>query len=180
LEIDPHPTVTATVSTEFTIQIWIRNIPEGYSIAGFDLRVTWEPTQMELVSHQEFTPPGKNWDKYPHPFPDHYDLGATSTGSSETTDLEMAWFSLTFHCLTEGSSKITVSTLKETVFLSDGTQIHETYPESFQITCNQVEPSPVGGLVMPTNKLEILTPYLALAGLIAAVSAVVVVKRRRD
>jgi hypothetical protein len=38
----------------------------------------------------------------------------------------------------------------------------------------------VGGLVMPTNKLEILTPYLALAGLIAAVSAVVAVKRRKD
>jgi hypothetical protein len=38
----------------------------------------------------------------------------------------------------------------------------------------------VGGVVVPTNKLEILTPYLALAGLIAAVSAVVVVKKRRD
>jgi hypothetical protein len=39
-------------------------------------------------------------------------------------------------------------------------------------------PNPVGGIVMPTNKLEILTPYLALAGLIIAVSAVVVIKRR--
>jgi hypothetical protein len=39
---------------------------------------------------------------------------------------------------------------------------------------------PVGGLVMPTDKLEILTPYLALAGLVAVVSAVVVVKRRRN
>jgi TolB protein len=38
----------------------------------------------------------------------------------------------------------------------------------------------VGGLVMPTNKLEIVAPFAALAGLIAAVSAVVVVKRRRD
>jgi LPXTG-motif cell wall-anchored protein len=33
---------------------------------------------------------------------------------------------------------------------------------------------------MSTNKLEILTPYIALAGLVIAVSAVVVVKRRRD
>jgi Tol biopolymer transport system component len=38
---------------------------------------------------------------------------------------------------------------------------------------------PVGGVVSPTNKLEILTPYLALAGLVIAVSVVVVVKRRR-
>ena len=39
---------------------------------------------------------------------------------------------------------------------------------------------PVGGIVMPTNKLEVLTPYLALAGLVAVVSAVVLVKKRRD
>ena len=38
----------------------------------------------------------------------------------------------------------------------------------------------VGGVVVPANKLEILTPYLALAGLVAAVSAVVAVKRRRE
>jgi hypothetical protein len=41
-------------------------------------------------------------------------------------------------------------------------------------------PRPVGGIVMPTNKLEILTPYLAVAGLVAIVSAVVLVKRRKD
>jgi len=39
-------------------------------------------------------------------------------------------------------------------------------------------PRPVGGITLPTNKLEILTPYIALAGLIATLSAVVVVKRR--
>ena len=41
-------------------------------------------------------------------------------------------------------------------------------------------PRPVGGVAIPTNKLEILAPYLALVGLIAAVFTVVVVKRRRD
>jgi len=49
-------------------------------------------------------------------------------------------------------------------------------------TSVDVEPPeklPVSGLVMPVNKLEILTPYLALAGLIAASSAVVVVRKRR-
>lgn len=40
--------------------------------------------------------------------------------------------------------------------------------------------STVGGVVMPTNKLEIVAPFAALAGLIAAVSAVVMVNRRRD
>jgi hypothetical protein len=43
-----------------------------------------------------------------------------------------------------------------------------------------VAPAPVGGVVVTTNKLALVTPYLALAGLIVAVSAVVVVKKRRD
>jgi hypothetical protein len=40
--------------------------------------------------------------------------------------------------------------------------------------------SPVGGIAVPTNKFEILTPYLALAGLIIAVSTVYVIKKRID
>lgn len=33
--------------------------------------------------------------------------------------------------------------------------------------------------VAPVNKLAVLTPYFALAGLVAAVSTVVVIKRKR-
>ena len=40
--------------------------------------------------------------------------------------------------------------------------------------------STVGGISTPTNKLSLLTPYLALAGLIAVVSAVYVIKKRKD
>jgi len=39
---------------------------------------------------------------------------------------------------------------------------------------------PVGGVLMPTNKLEIVATFAALAGLVIAVSAVVAVKKRRD
>jgi hypothetical protein len=42
------------------------------------------------------------------------------------------------------------------------------------------EPNPVGGVVLPTSKLQIVAPFAALAGLIIAVSAVVAVKRRKD
>ncbi len=41
-------------------------------------------------------------------------------------------------------------------------------------------PPPVGGVVSPVNKLAIIAPYLALAGLIAAVSTVYVIKKRKD
>jgi hypothetical protein len=39
--------------------------------------------------------------------------------------------------------------------------------------------NPVGGVIAPVNKLVLATPFLALAGLIVAVSAVVAVKKRR-
>ncbi|MEM3501760.1 MAG: DNRLRE domain-containing protein [Candidatus Bathyarchaeia archaeon] len=38
---------------------------------------------------------------------------------------------------------------------------------------------PVGGIVMSTNKLEIVTPYIALACLVISLSTAVVVKRRK-
>ena len=39
--------------------------------------------------------------------------------------------------------------------------------------------APVGGVVTPVNKIAILAPYLALAGLIIAVSSVYVIKKRK-
>jgi hypothetical protein len=40
--------------------------------------------------------------------------------------------------------------------------------------------APVGGFLVPVNKLAVITPYLALAGLILAVSTVFVIRRRKD
>jgi hypothetical protein len=40
-------------------------------------------------------------------------------------------------------------------------------------------PPPVGGVIAPVDKLAVLTPYLALAGLIIAVS-VIVIRKRKD
>jgi TolB protein len=39
--------------------------------------------------------------------------------------------------------------------------------------------TPVGGVASPVNKLELIAPYLALAGLIVAVSTIFVIKRRK-
>jgi len=37
----------------------------------------------------------------------------------------------------------------------------------------------VGGVLVPKNSLEILTPYIALAGLVAAISTIFVIKKRK-
>jgi len=83
--------------------------------------------------------------------------------SPDVTDIEMAWASLTFHCLAEGTSQIVVETAEDTLVLYDGQNTFPTIPDPFQVTCNQVEPGPVGGVVVPVSKLQILAPYLARA-----------------
>ncbi|WP_455278341.1 ubiquitin-like protein [[Eubacterium] cellulosolvens] len=45
---------------------------------------------------------------------------------------------------------------------------------------NEPEKAPVAGSIISINKLAIITPYIALAGLIAAVSTVYVFKRRKE
>jgi hypothetical protein len=40
-------------------------------------------------------------------------------------------------------------------------------------------PSPVGGVVMPTNNFAIVTPWLAVIGLVGCVTAVAVVAKKR-
>jgi len=111
---------------------------------------------------------------------DSNDLSAQADFSPDVTDIEMAWASLTFHCLAEGTSQIVVETAEDTLVLYDGQNPFPTIPDPFQVTCNQVEPSPVGGFVASVNKLQILAPYLALAAAVVVVSALVVQKKRRD
>jgi hypothetical protein len=56
--------------------------------------------------------------------------------------------------------------------------LQDTYDMLIRAEVDRV--SPVGGVASPVNKIEILTPYLALAGLIIAVSTVYVIKKRKD
>lgn len=39
---------------------------------------------------------------------------------------------------------------------------------------------PIGGITIQTNKLEILTPYISIAGFIVVLSTVYIIKRRKD
>jgi hypothetical protein len=67
-----------------------------------------------------------------------------------------------------------------------------TYPAGFNIPAGVGDASkygtilklsgetPVGGVTLPTNKLEILTLYMGLIGLIVAISTVYVIKKRKQ
>lgn len=171
------------VSTEFDITIWIRNIPAGWGLTEFVITVSFDPDDIEFIDSDFLDPDGAGgWVGggviiNPGEWRDDAQSGVLWTE-------DKAWYLLTFHCLREGPAAITVSSPIEdgTVFLRDLTTgvVAETHPEPVTVTVSQVNPRPVGGVLVPANKLEILAPYLALAGLIAAVSAVVVVRRRLD
>jgi hypothetical protein len=55
------------------------------------------------------------------------------------------------------------------------TSLSASDPNVFQ----DYEPAPVGGVMVQKNSLEILTPYITLAGLVAAISTVYVIKKRK-
>ncbi len=66
---------------------------------------------------------------------------------------------------------------------ADGTNEYDltpSLPDASDPDYQRIPCTPVGGVASPVNKLELIAPYLALAGLIVAVSTIFVIKRRRD
>ncbi len=59
-------------------------------------------------------------------------------------------------------------------------EVADNIDQMIRAAVEPVECAPVGGTVIPVHKLEILAPYIALAGLIAVVSVVYVIKKRKD
>jgi len=172
ISLEPAATLVR-VSTRFVLTVWIRDIPAGYSMGWYSYRVSWDPKQMELVSVLD---------------EDHGWQTGGSTGSDYVERLaggpgvtgDASWLHLTFHCLAEGPAKVTIASPNGIdIYVSDPQNPVHTNPDPFDALVSQV-PNAVGGVVMPTNTLAILSPYLAIAGLVVAVSAVVVVKKRRD
>src|SRR4030042_484229 len=48
ISLEP-PTTTVTVSTHFTLTVWIRSIAQGYSMRWYSYKITWDRKQVELV-----------------------------------------------------------------------------------------------------------------------------------
>jgi hypothetical protein len=163
--------VEAFAGQPFTVDVWIRDLSEDMIDFGFV--ISWDPTMMEYISSANHVSangwslagPGEvvNLDD------SEYLLVAEGPAFGE----DASWTTITFRCLGEGSSPINVVDWL----------IENEFEEPFDVeilkaAVNQNSEATVGGVVSQINKLEIITPYLALAGLITVVSAVVVISRR--
>ena len=160
--------IEVNVSTEFTIEIWIRNQTAQATAVYFT--IVFDPDYMEVVGGAT-TPPGGWGAGTTNPGPGQ--IGYIASGAPFVG--EHSWYSLTFHCLDAGSTPINVM---DAVY-TDASGANHTL-NVLKASVSQILVPPVGGISTTVNKLEILTPYIALVGLIIAVSAVYVIKTRKD
>ena len=177
-----NPTsITTEVSTTFTITFSVTDIPSGYGLRYVGIVLLWPSSDMELVSGIEgaSAPPGWNPTlvdptTIPPGSEGKYFQMSINTGEHVTVDRE--WLTVTFHCLGPGPSTISIDGGLELRELPDGSTFGGPV-DPIEVTINQI--ASVGGVTTPVNKTEILTPYIALAGLIAAISTVYVIKKRK-
>ena len=174
--------VTINPCENFTLTLWIRDIPDGWAMTDFEFMIAWDPTLMEIVDFPIFLGEVRGWENISIALNATIDirlLGMQANGAQWSEDA--AWFEFTFHCIGEGSSTVTLSspevgTITLVAVVGGGTVNLE--PEPFEVTVNQVEPAPVGGISSPINKLAIVAPYLVLAGIVAIASAIYIKRRR--
>jgi hypothetical protein len=136
----------------------------------FDTRLEWDTSMMEYVSHVSHVSRNGWTHKYLDQIPGLIQIGASGSQFSQ----DASWITVTFHCLGPGISELRIEESS-----IEGATARISY-NAINLDVNQIEPAPVGGVASPINKLEILTPYIALAGLIVALSTVFVIKRRKD
>jgi hypothetical protein len=168
VESDGSRIIEVNVSTEFTIDIWIRDLSAQATEMYFT--IVYDPDSMEVVGSAT-TPPGGWGAGTSNPGPGQ--IAYVASGSPFQGN--QVWYSITFHCLAPGNTPINVIDANYTI-ATGGNQILNVLKASV----SQITPPPVGGVASPVNKVEIISPYIALAGLIAAVSTVYIIKKRRD
>ncbi len=151
------------------------------TLQEFDFTITWDPALIEYVRHMDHVLANDpNWiirNQNLDALGGSYRLNAWSGLFGSAINEDLSWVTLTFHCLGEGSSPINI---QNTVIYRAGAGLQEIEHQVLKGAVTQEPATTVGGYVAPINKLALLTPYLALAGLIAAVSTVYVIKRRKD
>jgi hypothetical protein len=166
------------VCNEFEVEFWIRQIP---SMATLVFVVTWDPDMMELQNVELHLPSG--WSIAISPIEQADSWVIILDGPIFSSNWK--WMTFTFHCKGEGSSPINIP---ETYDLGGGPIGVGPYLGAAGVSNTKlkaavtqtIEPTPVGGLATPTNKLAILTPYIALVGLIVVISSVYIIRKRKD
>ena len=168
----PVTTLNIPVCSKFTLEFWIRDIEMSWGLVAFDIVITWNPDLIELLEADPIEREG--WTHIVSPGPGYATVKSYTTVANRWIG-NATWVLFTFHCLGEGTDLMVLESGE--IVLSDGGPGAPTYPEPFEVTVHQFKA--VGGVVVPVNKLAVLSPYLALIGLVGAVTVAVAVRRRK-
>jgi hypothetical protein len=169
------------VSSTFEVDIVIEPLGTEYEdmLSEFRFVVKVDPQYMKIVDAKRSNILGGDWTLIDEQKNDVMYLLSGREGVSGTGPIwdRMVWATLTIHCEGRGISEIFFDS--ELTFAANRVENGElTFIDA---SVNQIiEPAAVGGITIPThiNKLEILAPYLVLAGLIVTISAVMIKKRK--
>ncbi len=166
------------VCNEFEVELWIRDLL--YPMTLLNVYITWDPDLMELQNVELNLP--TFWRVVEGPFEQTDSWYAFILSENGGFASNWKWMTFTFHCKGEGSSPINIPEVYEhpsgglVAIGPGGPDINNKYTTRLKPVVTQ-NLAPVGGLVTPINKLAILTPYIALTGLITIVLTVYFIKR---
>jgi hypothetical protein len=189
ITIEPQIT-TIEVGDYFEVKVWIRDISSSNAMVNFQLIITWDPSLIQFNGHSVNSLP--NWGTSVHSGITNDGLGyfvllGDASSSAFATSEDRYWETFSFECLGPGSGPLN---LPSTITDENGSTTYDMHiigdssPYSAVTTVkgavNQYELAPVGGVASQVNKLIIIAPYAALAGLIIAVSSIYVIKKRNS
>ena len=171
-----------TVSSTFELEVCIDSIPQGYSMVGFLVRIKWTPiSQLEVTA--VLPNPGGLFQTYLSNA-----LGESQQQHKNILTKSLSLYKVRFHCLAEGTCTITFrAPLPPSIDiqLDAGGATEEYTIDPTPLVCNQHPPGPstpyhyVGGELFTADKLAVLSPYLALIGVVA-VGAIVAKRKWAD
>ena len=163
----------------------------------FRVIVEWHSTEVQLVDSSAHFVSGWNVGGYTKQTSNPYIHFFVLDGlTNSPTYADEFWVTLTFNCVATGEAQITLpAEATDSNFITHSREVWRDYNTANEImydvmvsngVVEQREPTTpsgpsgyVGGEVFSANKLAVLSPYLALIGLVGVISTVVAVKRRR-
>ena|GEM_PF-4384231 len=180
-------TITINVCTQFTIEVWVRGIPDNWFLKEVFFVGTADPGQVDLIDFDISDAEGRGWNVQIEAPTGYIKYMATPPMLIMYIG-DAVWLKVILHCKAPGTSEIKLSEGSLTFqILGYGEKTIVFPPEGLPVvTLTQRVPpppppftTPVGGVIMSVSKLVILSPYLALVGLASAASTLYVHKKRR-
>jgi len=169
---------TVYVNQVFTIDIKVENVGNLYS---FELKLSWNPSVLNCTDENLHPPSewGTNWfvwpqNKYERMQNGLYFVAVTALNPAPPFSGNASLVTLTFKALSVDSTTLD---LHETI-LGDYPNANEILHTAIDGTVN-VSTQPVGGELIPIDKLALLAPYIAYAFIVSIAVVAIVFKARK-